>query len=109
MRIWDLPPAVLCRQHLLGAHRELHAVWSIITQGKRGYANHPETRRWRGKLRALFRRHEALVAEMASRGYRHHSPLDAALAGGAEVQEEYVDTVERQVALLRERGCGCRV
>ncbi len=32
MRIWDIPPKLLCRNHLLGEHRELHAIWSILTQ-----------------------------------------------------------------------------
>ena len=109
MRIWDLPPECLCRQHLLGEHRELHALWSILTQGKPGFANHPETRRWRGKRKALFLRHDQLVAEMQRRGYRHRSPLPAALATGAAVQTEYVDTPDEQRRLLREKGCGCGV
>ena len=33
-------------------------MWNILTQGKRGYTNHPETKRWKGKLRALYRVHE---------------------------------------------------
>lgn len=109
MRIWDVPPEVLCRQHLLGEHRELHGLWNILVEGKRGYAHHPETRRWEGKLAALYARHEALVAEMARRGYRHASPLDPALATGEAVQDEYVDTPEEQVALLRAKRCDCRV
>ena len=109
MRIWDLPPPVLCRRHLLGEHRELHALWSILTGGKTGYANHPETRRWRGRLAALYRRHEALVAEMERRGYRHATPLDPALATGAAVQDTYVDPPARQRALLRAKGCDCAV
>ncbi|HMK91670.1 MAG TPA: pyrimidine dimer DNA glycosylase/endonuclease V [Thermoleophilia bacterium] len=109
MRIWDLDPTCLCRSHLLGEHRELHAVWAILTQGKRGYANHPETRRWRGKLAALYRRHEALVDEMTRRGFRHRTPLDPALATGSAVQNEYVDQPERQRELLRAKGCGCEV
>jgi hypothetical protein len=109
MRIWDLSPAVLCRQHLLGEHRELHAMWAILTSGKQGYANHPETRRWRGKQAALFSRHEALVAEMARRGYRHGTPLDPALATGSAVQDAYVDAPERQRELLRAKGCDCAV
>jgi hypothetical protein len=36
VRIWDLDPASLCDRHLLGEHRELHAIWSILTTGKRG-------------------------------------------------------------------------
>jgi hypothetical protein len=109
VRIWDLDPACLCRGHLLGEHRELHAVWAILTEGKRGYRNHPETRRWEGKLAALYRRHEALVAEMGRRGWRHASPLDPALATGAAVQDVYVDPPAGQRELLRAKGCGCRV
>jgi hypothetical protein len=32
-RIWDADPALLCDRHLLGEHRELHAIWSILTTG----------------------------------------------------------------------------
>ena len=109
MRIWDLPPEILCRQHLLGEHRELHALWSVIVFGKSGYAHHPETMRWRGKLAALFARHELLVDEMERRGYQHNSPLDADQATGATVQNELVDTPEQQQVILRSRGCDCRV
>jgi hypothetical protein len=107
MRIWDLEPACLCRSHLLGEHRELHAVWAILTQDKRGYRHHPETRRWEGKLAALYRRHEALVAEMTRRGYRHASPLDRRLATGTGVQNDFVDPPARQRELLRAKLCGC--
>jgi hypothetical protein len=107
MRIWDLEPACLCRSHLLGEHRELHAVWAILTQDKRGYRHHPETRRWEGKLAALYRRHEALVAEMTRRGYRHASPLDRRLATGTAVQNDFVDPPARQHELLRAKHCGC--
>ncbi len=109
MRIWDVPPGCLCRQHLLGEHRELHALWTILTEGKSAYLNHPETRRWNGKLAALFRRHEALVAEISKRGYRHASPLDPRLATGVEAQTEFVDPVEQQYILLRQKGCDCTV
>lgn len=109
MRIWDVPPGLLCWAHLLGEHRELHAVWTILTEGKHGYVNHPETRRWQGKLAALFNRHEALVAEMDRRDYRHASPLDPRLATGESVQRDYVDPPEEQLRLLRAKGCGCRV
>ena len=107
MRIWDLPPEQLCRAHLLGEHRELHGLWNILTQGKRGYSAHPETRRWEGKLAALYERHERLVAELERRGYRHGSPLDAALASGSRVQDQFIDSPERQRILLHGKGCGC--
>lgn len=109
MRVWDIAPEKLCRQHLLGEHREIHALWTILTQGKKGYANHPETRRWRGKERALLLRHDRIAAEMAARGYHHRTPLDPALAAGTDVQDEFVDPPEEQVELLRRKGCGCQV
>jgi Pyrimidine dimer DNA glycosylase len=107
VRVWDLDPSVLCDRHLLGEHRELHAIWSILTTGKRGYARHPETLRWNGRLAALYARHEAEVAEMARRGFRHASPLAPRLATGAPVQPELVDSVKAQRERLA-RCAGCR-
>ena len=109
MRIWDLPPALLCRQHLLGEHNELHGLWTILTEGRSGYAQHPETLRWRGKLAALYNRHDLLVMEMTRRGYNHRSPLDPAEATGSAIQDEYVDPPDEQVRILREKGCDCGV
>lgn len=109
MRIWDIPVEKLCRLHLLGEHRELHALWSILTNGKKGYAKHPETLRWCGKLKALYARHEELVREMTRRQYAHRSPLCEALATGIGTQNEYVNAYEEQVEILRKKGCDCRV
>jgi hypothetical protein len=109
VRIWDIDPALLCDKHLLGEHRELHAIWSILTTGKRGYSRHPETLRWRGRLSALYARHDQEVDEMLRRGFRHMSPLDAGLATGARRQTVYVDPPERQRERLARTGCTCRV
>ncbi|MFA6091943.1 MAG: pyrimidine dimer DNA glycosylase/endonuclease V [Elusimicrobiota bacterium] len=107
MRIWDISPERLCRAHLLGEHRELHAIWNILTLGKKGYSRHPETLRWRGRLKALFARHEALVSEMTRRGYRHQSPLDRRLAAGRAKQDRFVDSPRKQLRLLRAKPCPC--
>lgn len=109
MRIWDIDPALLCRIHLLGEHRELHAIWTILTENKKGYINHPETKRWKGKLRALYRRHELLVAEMEKRTYKHSSPLDESLATGVEIQELFVHTPEEQIMILKAKKCLCKI
>jgi hypothetical protein len=109
MRIWDIAPRRLCRPHLLGEHRELHAIWAVITKRKKGYARHPETVRWYGRLKALYQRHARLVDEMERRGYRHKSPLNAKLATGASRQTIYVDSVKRQMAILKAKKCGCRL
>lgn len=109
MRIWDVPPRILCRQHLLGEHRELHGLWNILTLGKRGYSMHPETVRWVGKLAALFERHEALVKEMELRGYVHRSALDKQLARGRRIQSKFLVSAREQRKLLRKKECDCKV
>lgn len=109
MRIWDISPGILCRNHLLGEHRELHAIWSVLTKNKKGYSCHPEVLRWRGRLKALYIRHENLVAEMEKRGYCHHSPLLEKLAIGHAKQDLKVDTYEDQVRNLKGKKCGCKV
>jgi len=108
VRIWDISPRRLCRAHLLGEHRELHAVWTVLTEGRRGYSRHPETLRWRGRLRALFLRHDSLVDEMLRRGYRHRTPLDKTRATGRARQDRFVDSVAEQRRILRRKGCACR-
>jgi hypothetical protein len=75
VRIWDVPPGYLNRQSLLGEHRELHGVYSILVHGKAGYSRHPETVRWVGCLSGLARRHAHLVAEMRLRGYSDLTPV----------------------------------
>src|SRR2546426_10786158 len=105
MRVWDISPKKLCRNHLLGEHRELHASWSVIVNGKKGYAHHPETLRWKGKLKALYGRHEALVVEMSNRGYRHHSSLAKRQATGSAKQTIYVDQPRKQIVILRNKRC----
>jgi hypothetical protein len=109
MRVWDIGPGRLCRNHLLGEHRELHAIWTILTEGRKGYSRHPETLRWQGKLLALYGRHERLASEMKRRGYDHRSPLDRKLAKGGGRQTAYVHTPRQQEDILRRKGCGCRV
>ncbi|MBN1472221.1 MAG: hypothetical protein JW925_10610 [Syntrophaceae bacterium] len=75
MRIWDVNPGYLNRQSLLGEHRELHAIVSIIKNKKTGYSRHPETLRWQGFGWALSQRHRLLAAEMNLRGFTDRSPV----------------------------------
>ena len=109
MRIWDISTENLCRQHLLGEHRELHAIWSILIYNKKGYSNHPETLRWKGKLKALYLRHEQQVAELKKRGFNHKSPLDENLANGKNIQNELIDSIDDQIELLRKKECNCNL
>ena len=75
MRLWDVNPGYLNRQSLLGEHRELHAIVSIIRNNNKGYSRHPETLRWKEFGWALSQRHKLLVSEMNLRGYVDRSPV----------------------------------
>lgn len=67
-------PKIMCRNHLLGEHAEIHLfVWNIDRKHSiKGYIN-------KGLLEThnLYNRHEELAQELRRRGYRHNSELDA--------------------------------
>ncbi|CAK8723278.1 DUF1722 domain-containing protein [Candidatus Electronema halotolerans] len=99
MRIWDISPGYLNRQSLLGEHRELHAIISILLNKKKGYARHPETLRWADCLPALAWRHQQLACEMTLRGYKEQSPV--AVPPGSEAWPAlYLDEPAAQFELL---------
>ncbi len=98
MRVWDVDPGYLNRQSLLGEHREIHAMLSIITNNKKGYARHPETLRWKNSLRALKHRHDLVVSEMRLRGYQHHSPVT--VQGSSAWPDGFVDPPGKQFTIL---------
>jgi len=107
MRIWDVNPKKLCNKHLVAEHGELHSLWSVIINNKKGFSRHPETTRWRGKLKALYERHEQLVKEVKRRGYNHSSPLNKKQASGKLKQDEFVNTKVEQRIILKHKDCDC--
>jgi Pyrimidine dimer DNA glycosylase len=109
MRVWDIESDLLCNSHLLGEHREIHAIWTILTENKKGYSHHPETLRWKGKLLALYNRHEAVVSEMIKRGFSHKSALKKELATGSKMQSVFVDQPYRQQMILQSKRCRCKL
>jgi len=106
MRIWDIEPKYLSRQHLLGEHRELHAIWSILVNKKKGYSNHPEVLRWKYKLVALAYRHLALEEEIIKRGYKHNSDLKEVEFNffQEDKQTEFINTIEEQKQILLKKN-----
>ena len=70
---------------------------------------HPETIRWKGKLRAMYLRHEELVKEMGHRGYNHKSPLDKRKATGKSLQDVFINTRTEQVGILKNKNCNCKL
>ncbi len=72
MRMWMINPKLMCRNHLLGEHRELHPIVGMINKntGLEGYA-----RKKIIEVNKIIERHDALKNEMIQRGYMHKSPL----------------------------------
>ena len=100
MRIWDIDPGFLNNQSLLGEHRELHGLLSIVLNQKKGYSKHPETLRWKAYIGSLGLRHELLVAEMMLRGFRHHSPVNF-FENTPAWPENFIDPPAAQFAILK--------
>ena len=75
-RMWCVDPSVLCSEHLLGEHVELHKLVG-------GIRNHPhgeaiaDGQAAKGNIDTsrIDDRHDALAREMQARGYDHDSPL----------------------------------
>jgi len=102
MRIWDIHPGYLNRQSLLGEHRELHGIVSVITRHKKAFSRHPETLRWVKHGWALKMRHQQLSCEMALRGYHDRSPVRMR-SGRGEWPETYIDEPAKQFELIAEK------
>ena len=102
MRIWDVAAGYLNRQSLLGEHRELHGLRSILVNDRTGYSRHPETLRWVGALGALALRHDLLAAEMRLRGYVDRTPLRRR-HGAARWPAAFVTAPGDQLVLLRQK------
>jgi hypothetical protein len=107
MRVWDIPVIDLCNNHLLGQHREIHAIYSIITNNKNGYAHHPEVERWREHIDALVHKHLATTMEMLVRNMKHKSPLEYVF-DNYHPPESWQPRI-LQMNILKEKNCGCRV
>lgn len=72
MRQWNIDPVLLCRQHLLGEHKEMHMLAGCLVRGKSiaGYIRDGFL-----QVHTFLARHDELVAEMIRRGYRHIKPM----------------------------------
>jgi len=71
-RMWMIEPSLLCRQHLLGEHNEIHKAIGGLKKG-RSIRGHLENKNLAPQY---FReRHNELVEEMKKRNYNHQSSL----------------------------------
>ena len=73
MRMWMVDPKIMCDQHLLGEHVELHMLVGNIQRGKSidGFLS--------GLVNPGFivQRHEVVANEMLYRGMNHKSPIES--------------------------------
>ena len=94
-------PKILCRNHLLGEHLELHILASKLNEGRKiaGFIAH-------GLVDPALAagRHEELVKEMRRRGYKHASPM-AELPG--KLEKGCVEP-EANLRVLADRCGQCR-
>lgn len=117
MRIWDtIPCKDLCNSHLLGEHNEVHAIWNTFRDKHTRFYNNPEMKRWNGKFKALYNRHEEQVEEMKRRNFNHKSPLEpVSFTTGKAIQDEFLFTKQQHIDTLRERSldknkrCNCKL
>jgi len=74
MRMWKVDPKLMCRQHLGGEHQECHALIGTILHGKR-LSNTKYIRDGLVEVHNIYKRHDEIVKEWTSRGYKHIKPL----------------------------------
>lgn len=100
MRMWMCSPKILCKNHLLGEHGEIH-------KHRHNFIKHHKMD-WRiGQIEpeSMQKRHDELVKEMIARGYNHKSPYEQ-----PDVSYLPIMLVDRNKALvdLLERCPECR-
>lgn len=106
MRMWMVPPELMCDRHLLGEHVELHMLAGTLLRRRSidGFIA-------KGLLEpaSMGSRHDALVEEMGRRGFRHKSPLPDVEIGylPAEARDARVD-LTASGSDLAERCDTCR-
>ena len=114
MRIWheQLIPK-LCQKHLCAMWREGLGAYKIITEGKKGYRNHPAVKEFEDCPSYLFHRLLRVRAEMINRGYNPKplplvENLDELMQGFSGKIKPW-QTLDEQVAHLRAKGCKCDI
>jgi hypothetical protein len=102
--MWMVNPGVMCNQHLLGEHVELHMLAGTIKRNKsiKGYLN--------GLVQPslIIFRHAQLVEEMARRNMKHKSAIDSVDLGDFSARE--ISEQDNLVELERRcRQCAARI
>lgn len=102
MRMWNVEPRKMCRQHLLGEHFEIHKLIGNLKHSGR-WANSLTVKGFLEPQNAL-KRHTKLVREMDRRGFNHKSPLNT---DGVKLLQGEVD-VSKSIRDLKKKCEECR-
>lgn len=95
MRMWMTNPKIMCRQHFLGEHLELHMFVGALNKGTsvQGYLDNGLL-----EIHNIQSRHDELVEEMKRRGMNHKSPLvfeNGKKAGFIDREKSFKDLISR--------------
>lgn len=112
MRVWDFRLGLMninnmCNKHLLGMHKEVHAIWNILLFGKKGYSHHPEVLRWKNHLCALDEVHASIALEMIDRRMNHKSSLDSSSLNDSYAYPTSITTLSEQACRIKAKKCEC--
>ncbi len=103
--MWMVEPTKMCDRHLLGEHVEIHMILGSINK-KRNLKGFLEKRLIQPS--SLKERHDALILEIISRGYRHGSPIyedpDLSYLGNLAFTEVDIEASYKEL-LVRCRNC----
>ena len=106
MRMWGISPKLLCRNHLLGEHNEIHKhkhnfvkKHSISKRIKPIVQIEPEN---------MKKRHDELAQEMINRGYSHKSPYEQPDLSHLKDDERYANiNIDNSIKDLTQRCPDC--
>lgn len=105
VRMWMCQPEILCRKHLLGEHNELHKLAGSLVKKRSitGYVKNECV-----EPTSMDERHQELVDEMVTRGYKHQSPFEMPDISYLPLDEQLATVpMSKSLALLLTRCPEC--
>ena len=115
-RMWGVPPELMCNQHLLGEHVELHMMIGQLEKGNtgvlKGHAKHKQV-----IIEEIPRRHDEIVEELinkrdyAHQNGKHQSPInfEPQIEGGEINLEKNLRALARRTERCKNKpGKTCR-
>jgi hypothetical protein len=108
MRMWMINPKMLCRQHLLGEHGELHKWLPWFEKGRKVHGRfYPVVQI---QFNGYKERHDLLALELLLRGWNHGSPIKKVPDFKTMYPEYYNLKVDKEISIstLMDRCDKCR-